>query len=101
VSILGALSPIYVYRSGFLVQPFVAVASETPAFELSPAEVEQLLEIPLEQLSDASHYGRMWIERKSLRYETPCFRCGDHFIWGATLKILGEFLDLAHDLFGG
>jgi 8-oxo-dGTP pyrophosphatase MutT (NUDIX family) len=101
VSILGALSPIYVYRSGFFVQPFVAVASETPAFELNPAEVEQLLEIPVEELLDASRYGRMWIVRQSLCYETPCFHCGDHRIWGATLKVLGEFLDLAHDLFGG
>ena len=101
VSILRTLSPIYVYRSGFLVQPFVAVASETPAFELNPAEVEQLLEIPVEQLLDASHYGRMWIVQKSLRYETPCFHCGEHYIWGATLKVLGEFLDLAHGVFGG
>jgi len=101
VSILGTLSPIYVHRSGFLVRPLVAVSLETPEFHPNPAEVEQLLEIPVEDLLDDSRYGRMWVVRSSLRYETPCFDFASHRVWGATLKIVGEFLDLGHDLFGG
>jgi 8-oxo-dGTP pyrophosphatase MutT (NUDIX family) len=101
VSILGTLSPIHVHRSGFLVRPLVAASLKTPEFHPNPAEVEQLLEIPVEDLLDDSRYGRMWIVRGSLRYETPCFHFSNHRVWGATLKIVGEFLDLSYDLFGG
>jgi 8-oxo-dGTP pyrophosphatase MutT (NUDIX family) len=100
VSILGKLSPIYVYRSQFLVQPLVAIARQTLRFRPDHAEVEQLLEVPVEQLLDISNYDSMWIVRNSLRYQTPCFRHEDHRIWGATLKVVGEFLDLALDIFG-
>jgi 8-oxo-dGTP pyrophosphatase MutT (NUDIX family) len=100
VSILGKLSPIYVYRSQFLVQPLVAIARQTLQFRPDRAEVEQLLEVPVDQLLDVSNYGSMWIVRNSLRYQTPCFRHEGLCIWGATLKVVGEFLDLALDIFG-
>ena len=100
VSILGQLSPIYVYRSQFLVQPLVAIARQTLQFCPDCAEVEQLLEVPVDQLVDASNYGHMWIARNLLCYQTPCFRHEDHRIWGATLKVVGEFLDSAFDIFG-
>lgn len=101
VRILGRLSPVYVYRSGFLVQPFVALAAKTPAFQTNPAEVEQLIEIPVEQLFDVSRYSKLWIVQSSLRYQSPCICYARHRIWGATLKVLGEFLDLSRDLFAG
>jgi 8-oxo-dGTP pyrophosphatase MutT (NUDIX family) len=99
VSILGSLSPIYVYRSQFLVRPLVAIARQTVQFRPDSAEVEQLLEVPVDQLLDVSNYGPMWIVRNSLRYQTPCFQHEGHRIWGATLKVVGEFLDVAFDVF--
>jgi 8-oxo-dGTP pyrophosphatase MutT (NUDIX family) len=101
VSVLGTLSPIYVYASQFLVQPLVAIACRTLEFRPNREEVEQLLEIPVDQLLDASNFGHMWVDRKTLRYQAPCFRHENHIIWGATLKVVGEFLDLAFEVFSG
>jgi 8-oxo-dGTP pyrophosphatase MutT (NUDIX family) len=101
VRVLGSLSPTYVYGSGFLVRPFVLLAAQTPTFQLNPEEVEELLEIPVSQLFDPARYGRLWIVRRMLRFETPCISHEHHRIWGATLKVLGEFLDLSENVFAG
>ena len=99
-SILGRLSPIYVYRSNFLVQPLVAMASRIVQFRPDRTEVERLLEIPLSLWLDPSHYDRMWVARHSLRFLTPCFCFESYRIWGATFKVVCEFLDRTSDLIG-
>ncbi len=99
LSILGRLSPIYVYRSNFLVQPLVALAPQLLQFQPDHTEVERLLEVPLSHWLDASHYDQMWIARQSLRFSTPCFRFESFRIWGATFKVVREFFDRAGDLF--
>jgi 8-oxo-dGTP pyrophosphatase MutT (NUDIX family) len=96
---LGCLSPIYVYRSDFRVQPFVLMASEAPRFQPNPAEVEQLLEIPVAHLCDRRSYSTLWVVRQSLRFEAPCIRFREHRIWGATAKIVADFLVRTRDLF--
>ena len=98
LSILGRLSPIYVYRSNFLVQPLVALAPQLLQFRPDPTEVERLLEIPLSLWLDPSHYDQMWIARRTLRFLAPCFRYGSYRIWGATFKVVREFLDCTSDL---
>jgi 8-oxo-dGTP pyrophosphatase MutT (NUDIX family) len=98
LSVLGKLSPIYVYRSNFLVQPLVALAPQPLQFRPDHTEVEQLLEVPLSLWLDPSHYDQMWIARSSLRFLTPCFCSGSFRIWGATFKVVRELLDRAGDL---
>lgn len=98
LSILGRLSPVYVYRSNFLVQPLVAFAPQILRFRPDPTEVERLLEIPLSLWLDPSHYDQMWIARRTLRFLAPCFRYGSYRIWGATFKVVREFLDCTSDL---
>ena len=97
--IAGSLSPIYVYRSDFHVQPLVVMADRRPDFRPNPAEVDQLLEVPVAELFEARSYSTLWVVRRSLRFEAPCIRFNEHRIWGATAKILADFLARTRDLF--
>jgi 8-oxo-dGTP pyrophosphatase MutT (NUDIX family) len=97
--VLGRLSRVYVYRSDFVVRPFVVLSRTTPVFELNAAEVEQLLEIPVEQLFESERYGDLEIVYHRLHFQAPCISFGCHRIWGATLKVMGEFLDLTEEIF--
>lgn len=95
LSLLGTLSPIYVFVSEYLVTPWVAALDERPRFQPNAAEVCELLEVPLAQLSDAAHRGRHTRRQRGIELSVPHFRWGRHRIWGATAMILSELVAVA------
>lgn len=97
VRMLGSLPPIYVYASNFLVRPFVALASERPAFSPDSREVAELLELPLPHLLDQRNYETHTMVRGHLSFEAPCIAFQGRHIWGATALILGELLNAVTD----
>lgn len=95
--ILGQLSTIYIERSGFRVDPWVAVTNSRPSMCPSSSEVEELLEVPLAHLLNPAHFGSHRREYRGQPYEAPHFSFGPHRIWGATCLILGEFVTLIEE----
>ena len=79
----------------------MAIGRERPALRVNPAEVEQLLEIPMACLRDSRCHGMLHIARPPLYYRAACLQLQGHPIWGATARILGDFLEQAADLFPG
>ena len=94
VDILGALSPIFVYPSSFCVYPFVAAASQPPAFRTHEAEVEVLLHVPLALLLDPATRKREQREVRGVRAWVPFYSVSGYEVWGATAMILAELLAL-------
>jgi 8-oxo-dGTP pyrophosphatase MutT (NUDIX family) len=90
VACLGALSPIEVPASGYIVQPYLAHAALRPEFHLDPNEVEELVELPLGVLldPDAKRVEQWQLLDRLAR--VPCYRHGEIVIWGATAMILSE-----------
>jgi len=88
---VGKLKPLYVYASRHHVRPVIASATERPVFQPNPEEVAELLFLKLDDflLPDAMSIGTM--QRGKSEFEAPGFRVGEHFVWGATAMILGEF----------
>jgi len=95
---LGALSPLYVAASNFRVEPWVGAAAQRPAMVANPAEVEQLLEVPLAHLLDPAHFGSHCRQDQGRSYRAPHFVWQEHRIWGATCMILGELVTLVESL---
>ena len=56
VELIGPLSPLYVFASRFLVQPWLGLARSRPDFRPSPLEVAELLEVPVAHLADAANH---------------------------------------------
>lgn len=99
VTLLGSLTPLYVFVSRFLVTPFVGIAHARPDFRPEPREVAELLEVPLEALSrDSIRWGHR--TREGYLIDFPYFHLGEHHVWGATAMMLGEFLSLLDPEFG-
>ena len=54
VRVLGELTPVHVLVSGFTLHPIVGVTDRRPDFLAAPGEVEEILEVSLHDLRDAS-----------------------------------------------
>jgi 8-oxo-dGTP pyrophosphatase MutT (NUDIX family) len=91
LQVMGTLTPVYVFVSGFQITPVVAVSDKMLVFEPNPHEVAAVVELPLDQLSDPKRRGRHVIERYGLRFSVPHFAVHGQQVWGATSLILAEF----------
>ncbi len=89
-TLLGRLASLYIPPSDFEIHPFVAYCPARPDFDPAPAEVAELLEVPLDQLLDpAVHRLEDWTIR-GLQVQVPFYLMGEHKVWGATAMVLSE-----------
>lgn len=94
IDILGQLDDIKTI-SNFLVTPFVGWLAHYPyGWTFSEHEVAYLLEVPVRHLRDAANCitDRRIINGREVAL--PSYRFGDDLIWGATARMLSNFLDL-------
>jgi hypothetical protein len=91
VEIAGALPPVGTFVTGYRVFPIVGLLEAAPTFRPNPVEVARVLEFDLAQLRDSFAMRRLI--RRGLPIRTPTFEVGEHVIWGATARILGELID--------
>src|SRR5687767_12464081 len=97
VRVLGELTPVHVLVSGFTLHPVVGVTDVRPAFQAAPSEVDEILEVSLADLRDASRIRRGTRVREGMAVEYPYFDLHGHQVWGATAMVLGEFIYILQD----
>jgi 8-oxo-dGTP pyrophosphatase MutT (NUDIX family) len=95
VEVIGQLDEM-ITVSNFLVRPFVGRITQPGPYPFVHSEVEvaEILEVPLDHLRDEANLVaelRTYQGREIMAYS---FRWHDHVIWGATARILKQFLDL-------
>jgi 8-oxo-dGTP pyrophosphatase MutT (NUDIX family) len=97
VEIIGRLNDLRTV-SDFRITPFVGVMQQTPTVFLpNPIEVAELLEVPLAHLNDPANALDERSERGGRVRGWTAYTFGEHRIWGATARMLNEFLDLLRD----
>ena len=94
VRVLGALSPLWVIVSNFVVQPFVGVMDYRPEFRASPREVSALIETPIVAVRDPARVGADHRMRAGVQVTFPYFDIDGHHIWGATAMMLSELKEV-------
>jgi 8-oxo-dGTP pyrophosphatase MutT (NUDIX family) len=95
VEVVGALPPVSTFVTGYRIQPFVGLVAE-PAelgLEPNPTEVETVLAFTLDRLREG--YAMRRLVRRGVPVHTPTYEVEDTMIWGATARILGDFLKRA------
>src|SRR5262245_31368336 len=92
--VVGQLTPVYVFVSGFEVTPIVAVSDGLLVLKPNEHEVAAVLELQLTELVDPARRGRHLIERRGLRFTVPHFTIVGQRVWGATSLMLAEFMAL-------
>ncbi len=90
VELLGTLSPLYVFNSNFLITPWLATAQRAIRFQPNPAEVAELIKLPLDVLQQCEASPPITVRRGRLEFSAPSLDYRGHRIWGATHVILGE-----------
>ena len=100
VEVLGELDDMPTMTTDYLISPFVAVIPWPYQLKVDPTEVEEIIEVPISALLD----------KDCLRQETEPLNDGtiigyfyyynDRIIWGATARILNQFLDVWAQVLG-
>ncbi|MCI5057938.1 MAG: CoA pyrophosphatase [Flavobacteriales bacterium] len=91
---LGALSPLYIPPSNFLVYPFVGICDFAPVVNPDPYEVDQVFAVSIDELIRADIKDAVIKKDESIKYRVPSFEFSNHVVWGATAMILSEFRDI-------
>jgi 8-oxo-dGTP pyrophosphatase MutT (NUDIX family) len=91
-NLAGSLTPLYVFASDFEVTPVVAVVARRPEFLSSPAEVDRVLEVPLDSLPDAAQWKSAGIGPRAVVGDVTQVEFEGHVVWGASAMILAELL---------
>ena len=102
VDVLGALTPLYIPVSNFLVHPFVGYAASLPLLVPNSFEVQRTLEVPVDALFNASAKITTGVRPTSapgLVLNVPAYTLeGDEsIIWGATAMMLAELEAVLQD----
>lgn len=90
VELVGALPPIGTFVTNYKVFPFVGLIGDELRFEPNPSEVETVLAFRVSELEKGFAMRRL--VRRGVPIRTPTYLVGEHLIWGATARILGELL---------
>ena len=95
VEVLGLLDDTETRATPFLITPVVGLVREPVAFKPDGREIERVLEVPVATLRDpAIFHTELW-ERNGEPHPVHFYRVSpDDVIWGATARILKQFLEL-------
>jgi len=93
VQIVGILDDI-VTITQFIVTPIVGLFPYPYPFKVSEVEIAELIEVPLSSLLDQASFSEREIIRGGQKEVVYAYQYGKHIIWGATARILKQFLDL-------
>lgn len=95
VEVLGTLDEI-VTITKYRITPFVGIIPHPYKYCVCEAEIAEVIEMPLSKLCEHEVYRE---ENKIIfggkPYPVYYFNCGRHVVWGATARILKQFLEVA------
>jgi 8-oxo-dGTP pyrophosphatase MutT (NUDIX family) len=84
VEILGELDDSVTLTSNYVISPFVAFIPHPYPFKIDGREIREIFSIPLSFLLDEANF-----KQESYEYDYE-----GYIIWGATARILKQFVDL-------
>jgi len=86
------LSQLYIPPSRFYVTPYLAFLDNEPEFAKDTREVEQIIQLPIEQLINENNVAVKSIRSSTtnIKFKAPYFNFFGFEVWGATAMILNE-----------
>jgi 8-oxo-dGTP pyrophosphatase MutT (NUDIX family) len=92
--VLGELDDIATYTTSFIISPFVAMIPVPHEFTANPAEVDEIIEVPLRVLRDKKNLAEEMVEVDGRPIMQYFYHYRDHVIYGATARIVKHFLEV-------
>ncbi|MHB8242360.1 MAG: CoA pyrophosphatase [Solirubrobacteraceae bacterium] len=91
VQLLGELPATSTFATNYVIHPFVGTIPAGLPWRPSAREVDAVLELPLSAVQASRT--RAPIERRGMTFEVDAFVVDEHFIWGATARILEDLFE--------
>lgn len=90
IRIIGALSPLYVFVSDFIIYPYVAYIADMPVLRPDPSEVAYIIKTPVDNLFNSKSLRDFKIRDAKIT-RSPYYALKNEILWGATAMITSEF----------
>ncbi len=100
IEILGELDDTITTTSSYIISPFVGLIPYPYQFRVNRDEIEEIIEVPIPALLDK---GSLHCENEFVGDEVivACYyHYQGHVIWGATARILNQFLGIVGQVIG-
>jgi 8-oxo-dGTP pyrophosphatase MutT (NUDIX family) len=95
VEVLGLLDDTETRATQFVITPVVGIVTRPVAFQPDGREIERVIEVPLRTLRDPSIFRTELWERGGEEHKVHFYDVSvEDIIWGATARILKQFLDI-------
>jgi 8-oxo-dGTP pyrophosphatase MutT (NUDIX family) len=98
VELLGALDDIETMGSRFVITPYVGIAPHPYVWQPSPSEVDTIFTVPLAMLTAPDAEREETWDFEGQRVPIRSFPFEGQVIWGATLRITRNLLDVLETL---
>lgn len=73
-----------------VISPWFAAIESVEPYEINRDEVAELIKIPLEQVMRKENYREKKIKEEGFVFSSLVFTGSEHFIWGATARIMNQ-----------
>ncbi|MBG93551.1 MAG: hypothetical protein CL792_06185 [Chloroflexi bacterium] len=85
--------------TGYLIRPYIGLVptSADIIFSLAEKEVVEILEIPIDYLLSDKAKGWKMVNNQGLSSVEEGYVWGEHIIWGATARIIRQFINMYKD----
>lgn len=95
VTVLGALTKLYIPVSNSMVQPFIGYIDGKPELKKNEEEVKEIIETDISLIMNPSLKGyAIFTGFNKFQIEAPYYNIYGHKVWGATAMILSELESL-------
>ena len=95
VELIGALQPTPTIATNYAVYPFVGLIEPGRTWTPSAAEVDAVLELPVERLREGRTTAQL--TRRGITFQTDAYVVDEHLIWGATARIIEDLFERLRD----
>jgi 8-oxo-dGTP pyrophosphatase MutT (NUDIX family) len=92
IKVLGRLDDM-VTSTGYLISPFAGILNSYKKLKINREEIDELISVPLLDLMKMTPRAEIWTVKDS-PYPVYYYDYGKWVIWGATAKILKNFLEI-------
>ncbi len=98
VEVLGELDDMATAGTNYVISPYVALIPYPYDFKVDEFETEEIIEVPLAALLDEKcmREGTALVDGQSI--DSYFYHYGKKIIWGATARILKQFLEIVSDV---
>lgn len=91
---LGALDDTETFATQFVITPFVGLVRDAVAWRPDGDEIEKVIEVPFRRFTETGVFRVEMRERDGMRRPVYFVEYQGDVIWGATARILKQYVDL-------